>query len=450
MHVLPRVAELEARFPNELVVVGVHSGKFVEERRTPNIRQACARLGVTHPVVNDRQFRIWRSYAVNAWPTVALVSPAGYLVGTQAGEFEVEPMADLIGRLAEEYDAAGKLSRREVRFGAGQHPLLEPSGLLRFPTRVLADGPRLYVSDSGNRRVLELTLTGSAEAALSRVFGDGEEGFRDGPANEARFREPQGLALGEGVLYVADRANHAVRAISLGDGSVTTLAGTGRLGDYRIPEGQPGRETPLRSPWGLALGATELYVAMAGSHQIWGCDMRDARHALRLVAGSGAENVTDGPARAATLAQTSGLVLDGDRLWFADSESSSVRWVTAGPHAEVGTVVGTGLFDFGDKDGTGDAVELQHDLDLARLGDRLLVADTYNGKLKSLDPVTRRSQALPGAAGSGEGLYEPGGVWAGPEGVFVADTNHHRIARVDLATGDLAEIGVREMSPASG
>jgi hypothetical protein len=442
MHVLPRAAELEERFGDDLVVIGVHSGKFVEERRTPNIRQACARLGVHHPVVNDRHYRVWRAYAVNAWPTVALLTPDGYVVGVQPGEFEVRPMADVIGGLIGRYRREGLLTPGPLDFGRDPEALPEPAGVLRFPSRVIGHEGRLYVSDTGHHRVLELSPEGTAEASVTRVFGDGVDGFRDGAASEARFREPLGLAVSGGMLYVADRRSHAVRAISLDDGSVATVAGTGELGDYRMAEGLPGLQTALRSPWGLAADGGTVYVAMAGSHQVWSVDLGDAEHRMALVAGSGGESVGDGPAREATLAQTSGFALDGERLYFADAESSAVRWVTTGPDAEVGTVVGTGLFEFGDRDGEGDRVLLQHDLDLALLGESLLVADTYNSKLKRVDPGTRRCRALPGAAGSGEALYEPGGVWSGPEGVFVADTNHHRVARVDLATGELTELAV--------
>ncbi|HEY3317028.1 MAG TPA: alkyl hydroperoxide reductase [Coriobacteriia bacterium] len=447
MHVLPRAAELEKRFGDALVVIGVHAGKFAEERKTANIREACSRLGVRHPVVNDRHYRVWRSYSVSAWPTVALVSPDGYLVQTQAGEFEVERMAETVGRLAERYEGDGLLRRDPPDFGADPAALPEPSGELRYPTRVVASGERVYVSDSGHHRVVELRLEGPAEASVLRIFGDGEDGFLDGPPSVARFSEPQGLALGAKVLYVADRRNHAIRAVSLEDGRVTTIAGSGELGGYRIAEERPGRETELRSPWGLALDGEALYVAMAGSHQIWAADLSSPEHRLSLAAGSGGENISDGRSRSATLAQTSGLVIGDRRLYFADSESSAVRWMRRG---EVGTIVGTGLFDFGDRDGLGDEALLQHDLDLTMHDGKLLVADTYNSKLKVVDPQTRRCETLPGDAGSGEALYEPGGVWAGPEGVFVADTNHHRITRVDPVTGALTPIAVKALSSVPG
>jgi hypothetical protein len=440
MHLLPRVAELEERFGEDLVVIGVHSGKYTAEHRTRNIRQACARLGVRHPVVNDRQFRIWRSYAVSAWPTVALVSPDGYLIGTQAGEFEVEPMANAISGLLDGFRGEGLLRSGALDFGADPEWPPEPDGVLRFPARVAAAGELLYVSDTGHHRVLELRLDGDS-ARVIRTFGDGADGFADGPAGTARFAEPQGLALRGETLYVADRRNHAVRAVSLRGGEVTTIAGDGRLGAYRIEPG-PGRDTPLRSPWGLAIDGGVLYVTMAGSHQLWAVALDDGSHPLSLVAGSGAENITDGPGARAALAQPSGVVAAAGELFVADAESSAVRRVTLDRRAEVVTLAGEGLFEFGDRDGTGGEARLQHDLDVAAADGALLVCDTYNGKIKRLDPVSRTVETLPGDAGSGESLWEPGGIWAGPEGAFVADTNHHRLMRLDPVTGALTGIEV--------
>jgi DNA-binding beta-propeller fold protein YncE len=442
MHVLPRVAELEARFGDALVAVGVHSGKFTEERRTPNIRQACARLDVAHPVVNDRHFRIWRSYAVEAWPSVALVTPDGYLAGVQAGEFDTEAMAEAIARLVERYSAEGLLERGEASFGRDPETLPEPSGVLRFPTRVIAEGATLYVSDTGHKRVLELRREDDGAARVVRAFGSGRPGLADGAAAEARFLEPEGLAVHGGRLYVADRANQAVRAIDLGSGDVTTVAGTGALAERRMEPG-PGRRVELRSPWGLAVDGDTLYVTMAGSHQMWALDLAAGDRPLRLVAGTGGENITDGPRRTATLAQPTGAVVVDGLVAFADCESSAVRIVDPAPDGEVSTLVGTGLFEFGDRDGTGDEALLQHAYDVAPWNGSLLVADTYNSKIKRVDRETRRVDALPGAAGSGEDLYEPSGIHVSGGVVLVADTNHHRIVELDPASGGLTEIEVR-------
>jgi hypothetical protein len=441
MHVLPRVAELHEMFERELVVIGVHAGKYPAERRTEKIRSASARLGVTHPVVNDRQFRVWRSFAVEAWPTVVIVSPDGKVVGQHAGEFETADMADAIRRVIESASDALDLTPRS--FGTDPLSLPEPTGVLRFPGRLVIDGDRLFVSDTGHRRVLECRLSasgvGGSRAEVVRAFGSSVAGFADGSAASAEFREPQGLALLGGALFVADRSNHAVRSIDLEAGTVRTVAGTGALARGGASRGHA-RETALRSPWDVAMHEGALAIAMAGSHQLWSLDLQ--RDIIGPIAGSGREDIVDGSADEALLAQPMGLAASPGPLAFCDAESSSVRLLEDGPPRAVRTLVGTGLFDFGDRDGTGDEALLQHAEALAWDGDALLVADTYNDKLKRVDPMTRSCASLPGDAGSGEALSHPAGIAVAGGLAFVADTEDHRIAVVDPATGETGTLQI--------
>lgn len=440
MHVLPRVAELHKRFASELEVVGVHAGKYPAERRTEHIREACMRLGVTHPVVNDRQFRVWRQYAVQAWPTVVLVSPDGRVIARHAGEFAVEEMAGVIAKAVKAYDAEGAIDRAPLALGADPDALPEPAGPLRFPGRLAADGDTLYVSDSGHDRVLELALDPDRDSAtLVRAFGGGAPGLADGNGECAQFREPQGLAVRGGTLYVADRRNHALRAVDLSRGEVTTVAGTGDLG-YGPTRSGRALETSLRSPFDVTVSGASAYIAMAGSHQVARLDLES--DVLTVHAGAGGEAIEDGPAPEALLAQPMGIASRGGVLAFADAESSAVRLVPAASGGEVRTLVGTGLFDFGDRDGAGDAALLQHPEALAWHGDSIVVADTYNDKLKYVDPVTRACTALPGDAGGGEALARPTGVCSDGGRLFVADTGHHRIVVVDPSTGSVRELGI--------
>jgi hypothetical protein len=441
MHVLPRVAELHALFERELVVIGVHAGKYPAERVTASIRSACARLDVTHPVVNDRQFRVWRSYGVEAWPTVVLVGPDGRIAGQHAGEFDTRDMAAEIRRLIAAAGAA--LDTRPRSFGTDPHALSEPAGPLRFPGRLLLDGTRLFVSDTGHHRVLECRLTGAgvrgSRAEVVRVFGSGTAGFSDGDQGTAAFHEPQGLTLRGSDLFVADRANHAIRAVDLETGGVRTVAGTGALAQGRLVEGAA-RSSALRSPWDVAVHGRAIAVAMAGAHELW---LLDAEHdRLEPLAGTGGEDIVDGPAQRALLAQPMGLAASGGRIAFCDAESSSVRLLDGDPAPEVRTLVGTGLFDFGDVDGVGDIARLQHAEALAWDGKTLLVADTYNDKVRRVDPATRACTSLPGEAGSGVAFAHPAGVAADGGSYFVADTENHRIAVADPLTGETGTLEI--------
>jgi hypothetical protein len=421
--------KLETWFGSELVVIGVHSGKFIAERVTENIGRAAERLEVGHAIVNDRQYRIWRAYAVRAWPTLVLIDADGRIAGQHAGEITAEDLAPAIQRVVADAESRGVLDRSPLPFA---EPVAEPPATaLRFPAKALADGRtrRLFVADTGHHRIVVARLEGDGtRATVEVVVGKGEAGFADGGYEDAAFRHPHGLSFAGGRLYVADTGNHAVRAVDLKARRVETVAGTGEPGRWLERGGQV-RAVALRSPWDvLALGEA-LYIAVAGSHQIWRLDQKTGE--LASWAGSGAEALHDGPRAQAALAQPSGLATDGRRLYFADSETSAIRSVELDGAGSVETLVGTGLFDFGDRDGEGDAVRLQHPLGVAWRDGELFVADTYNGKIKVVEPERRSARTW--AGGRGE-LWEPGGLSIAAQLLYIADTNHHRIAVTPLDT----------------
>ncbi len=444
MHILPDLERLEEEFREEpFLVIGVHSAKFEQESDPRNIREAMKRYHIRHPVVVDENMRIWRSFAVRAWPTLVLVDPEGRVVRQLSGEGHYETLRAEIRSLLDRHREKGNLAPAPLR------PRLEetPSGRLRYPGKLRFHEGRLYVSNSSGHEVLEVD---PASGRILRAFGAlGESGLRDGTPAEARFHNPQGLAVLGGALYVADTDNHALRRIDLSSGRVETVAGTGAQARGRPREG-PAREQELNSPWALEPDGGRLHVAMAGCHQLWTFDPATGR--IELLAGSGWENIVDGRARpqgpltrlslraSAALAQPSGLALQGRRLWFADSEVSALRYVDLDA-GRVVTLFGTGLFDFGDRDGGPGEVLLQHPLGVAVHGRHLLVADTYNNKIKRVDPEAPSCESLYGSgepepsAGGGLSFWEPGGLDVAGDTLYVADTNHHRIVAVDLRSG---------------
>jgi DNA-binding beta-propeller fold protein YncE len=415
-------------FPNDIAVVGVHSGKFTEERVTANIRDASIRLGATHPIVNDRQFRVWREYAVRAWPTLIAIDPRGYVVGMQAGEFSATALMPFIERVLTAARRAATLDSRALHFAADP-PTVTPDALA-FPGKVAVDGGRIAIADSGRHRVLVGTLDDSGvQMRIDRVLGGETSGYRDGA--EPLFQNPQGLAFAGDTLYVADAGNHSIRAVTLATGLTRTLAGTG----HQARTSSDLDAGALSSPWDVAVHADTLYVAMAGTHQLWTVDLATGHAAVH--SGSGAEELHDGTHADAALAQPMGLCLSDGELFVADSESSAIRASDRSRAGGVRTIVGTGLFDFGDVDGVGDAVRLQHPQAIARAPDgRLLVADSYNGALKWIDAARRETRTWM------RGLHEPSGLAITAERVYVADTNRHRVVVVDLATTTLSELAL--------
>ena len=451
MHVIPDLKRLEEKYPTELVVIGVHSAKFENEKETENIRRIILRYGLEHPVVNDADFRIWNAYAVRAWPTQVLIDTAGYVVGQVAGEGHYDVLDRAIGQLIAEAKKRGTLDARPLKLAlerakTGDLPLA-------FPGKVLADekGDRLFVADSNHNRVVVTKLDGTFLYAI----GSGARGRRDGAFDAASFDNPQGLALDGEVLYVADTRNHLLRRIDLKSRTVETAAGTGAQSREYPPRGGPALTTPLSSPWDLALAGRSLYIARAGPHQIWKLDL-DSRE-VSVYAGTGREARNDGKrvgefadTSVATFAQPSGLTVGDSTLYVADSESNIIRAVAEGG---VRTLAGGDLFEFGDRDGEGDSARLQHPLGVLFVGGRLYVADTYNHKLKVLDPRTRRVSTFAGTgkAGQADGarpeFYEPGGLSHARGKLYVADTNNHAVRVVDLSTKQTTTLRLQGLKP---
>lgn len=423
IHTLPDLDRLEKKWGKELVVIGVHSPKFDNEKSTASIRKALLRYEVTHPVINDSERRIWEAYGVDSWPTLVLIDPEGNFVARGSGEGLYDAVDDAISDLVKKHKANGSLKVGPLDF---QLETENRQSILKFPGKVITDaaGKRMFIADSTNHRI----VCASPEGEVIWTAGTGKSGSADGPFGNSSFNDPQGLALVEGKtekLLVADRKNHLIRELDLSAKTVKTIAGTGKQGQDRRTGG-PGPQVGLNSPWDLWLDGNRLFVAMAGHHQIWAMDLATGN--ITPFAGSGRETLMDGEFPRSCFAQPSGLTSDGKNLFVADSETSSVRSLPIA-QAEgsplVSTLVGTHLFKFGDKDGEGDEALLQHALGVTWLKDKLFVADTYNNKIKTLDPKTRSCQTFLA------GFQEPGGIWANNGLLYVANTNAHQIVIVD-------------------
>lgn len=442
MHLLPTLRRLEREFPEDLAVVGVHTPKFDGERATENVRQAVMRYGIRHPVLNDASMETWQQYAVRAWPTLMFVDPLGRVIGKVEGELAFEQGAELIRKMLDLFRADGTLKPGPLAYDV-ETPR---SGVLCYPGKVLADpvGERLFIADSGHHRVLVTEPNGE----IQTVIGTGDEGFADGVPEGARFSNPQGMALAGEVLYIADTGNHAIRAVDLEMAVVDTVAGTGERGMGRV-DGGPGPTVPLRSPWDLALVGTRLYIAMAGSHQLWMYDLESGL--VQAVAGTGGEGIVDGLPEEALLAQPSGIAADEDGvLFFVDSETSAVRQADLITTHYVSTLVGSGLFDFGDLDGEASSARMQHPLGIAVEGGVVYVADTYNSKIRRVgtETLTVATVAGTGEPGHEDGpsgsarFFEPGGLSILGDKIYVADTNNHVVRVLDAGSGAVSTLPV--------
>jgi thiol-disulfide isomerase/thioredoxin len=445
MHIIPDLKKLEKKYPNELVVIGVHSAKFENEKDTENIRRIILRYEIEHPIVNDADFNIWRAYAVDAWPTRYLIDPAGYVIGRVSGEGRYEELDKAIADSIAEFRKRGELNEAPLRLALEKAKVGDLP--LAFPGKVLAEAKndRLFIADSDHNRILITRLDGT----LLDVIGNGQHGMAGGPFAEATFFRPQGMVLDGDKLYVADTENHLIRQIDLKARTVETIAGTGVQSREYFETG-PATAIALNSPWDLQLVGRTLYIAMAGPHQIWQLDLD--KHEVSTYAGSGREARIDGARDEAAFAQPSALATDGTTLFVSDAEANIIRAIDLAT-GNVRTLVGGDLFDFGDSDGQGNEVRLQHPLGLARWNDKLLIADTYNHKIKLLDAAERTVTSFAGtgkpgqADGATPSFYEPGGLSIAGDKLYVADTNNHAIRVLNLKTKETKTLAIKGLEP---
>lgn len=445
IHVIPDLHYLEEKFGDKLTVIGVHSAKFRNERDTENIRQAILRYHIEHPVVNDFDFTIWQRFGVRAWPTFILINPDGRMENVYSGEGNRADVEADIAKLLRTYDA----------FNHAPLPMaLEkdrmPASVLSFPGKLAyadaIDGaPALLVSDSNHHRILVMSLDGEVRDQI----GSGLEGREDGSFDTAQFDTPQGIVFNQGVIYIADTNNHLIRAADLSTRKVMTIAGTGEQGYDRFAQDADGLKTALSSPWDLAFFPdwNHLTIAMAGLHQLWALDLKD--RSIGVLAGNGRESIDDGEYPLNSLSQPSGLSVHDQKLYLVDSETSSLRVLDA--EGELTTLIGTGLFDFGYEEGRRGTALMQHPLGVFAGSDGIYVADSYNHAIRRFDPATGilRNFAGTGKRGDKDGAQEkalfnePNAIVKIGDALYIADTNNHRIRIID-ASGQVRTLNVKE------
>ncbi len=420
MHVIPDLEYLEKKFP-QLLVIGVHSAKYKGEGLSDRIRAAAERFGIHHPVMNDNDFKIWDSFGVNAWPTFVLLDGSGNEFSRYAGEGHRASLEKDIAKLA--------ASVNDTRMPEVLVAKAQDSGVLSFPSHITFApatpmGPLFFVSDTSHNRVIGLDEAGK----LKVTIGSGAAALKDGDMKTAAFNRPRGIIVVNDILYVADTDNHAIRSVDLKSGTVKTLVGDGT------------RTYDVASPWDLELmdDKNSIAVAMAGAHQLYRYEINSGD--LMPLAGDGREDIADDVAKYAKLAQPSGLSQVADKLYFVDAETSSLRVLEEG---RVRTLVGTGLFDFGMKDGGYPDAMLQHPQGLFATADKIYVADTYNNALRIHDIASGQLSTLKLPENS---LLEPGDVFVKDGKAYVTDTGHHRIIVVDLAQASVQVLGLTDQA----
>ncbi|XP_076678461.1 NHL repeat-containing protein 2 isoform X2 [Andrena cerasifolii] len=477
MHILPDLDALERQFSiaDGLVIVGVHSAKFSNERDSRRLQSAVQRYNIKHPVVNDTALSTWHNLGISCWPTLVMIGPMGQPLAVFVGEGHREELALYVNVALTYFKSVNQISNKDIPSQLERHLLPAAAGTtLLFPSKLQAfqseQGERLAIADTGNNRILITDVRGN----LEHVIGGSNSGFRDGDLCNAKFNAPQGVcSLGGSIIYVADNENHAIRKIDLTKRIVTTVAGTGSQGHDRVG-GKIGRDQVLSSPWDVAVYNHEydtkivpvLLIAIAGTHQIWALFLEDtvwwkykeykADTCVAIVGSGREENRNNAYPHTAGLAQPSGLVVVQERklAFFADSESSAVRCIDL-KNGRVSAVCGANrdpadLHDFGDSDGVQYTVKLQHPLGIAwhPKENVLYIADTYNHKIKRIDVTTGCCKTLYGNGKPNErfSFDEPSGIAigsSGPDLLYVADTNNHVVKVIDTNAETIDTLPIR-------
>lgn len=421
---------MSARYSDSLTLIAVHTPKFEAERSSRLALKTVNRIGFRGPLLHDPEFILWQHYEVAGWPAVVLIDTHGKVARNFAGD---DARGDVEAAVASLFEEAGA----EARVYESMPPCLrpEPRLPLSFPCGLAVSANHLYVVDSGHHRVLECTH----EGRVLRQFGTGTPGFVDGNASESCFNMPRGIYLGRDYLYVTDTGNHAIRRIGLLNGDTDTIAGNGSRGSSAQLTPQQPTGCGMDSPWAITGNFDKLFIAMASGHQIWEYDQ--IKRSLRVLVGTGQIGIGDGAGDRAQLAQPAGLALIQQTLYVADSAASAIRGVHI-QGGQIHTLIGHGLYEYGDQDGARHTALLQHPLGIAldSKAPQLWIADSYNNHLKFL------------RLGGGEmrrfelsyRLNEPAAIATSPGLIWVANTNSHEVLRIDIESAQVRRLPIGE------
>lgn len=429
--VLAGLNALDMKFGDQLVIININSPRFPAEMRRSHVEQSIRRHAIAYPVLHDPEMKLWKAYGIKVWPTQVLIDCDGHILGGMSGAGKLARLKRVISDQVTR--CTGAASGPAPVVTARQHR--KSAGILSYPGKILAPGNRLYIADSGHHRVLVLSASGQ----VLHQYGCGTPGFIDGAGTAAAFNNPRGMTLAGEFLYVADQGNHAIRRIHIKSGDVVTVAGTGEAASSSVTAGLKPVEVGLNAPGDLVFWDGKLFIAMTGLHQIWRLSL--VANTIDVFSGSGSEGLADGPPGLAMFSQPAGLTLFENRLYSVDSGASAIREIDL-ETGVVDTLVGTGLFECGNRDGIGRSARLQAPLDIAADSEHkmLWLVDSYNNKLRRIGMKTRNVATVM----LDRTLDEPGGLAFHNNTLYIANTNRDEILSLNPNTGRAEVLNVTE------
>lgn len=447
---LPEIKALEKEYGSKLTVIGVHSAKFVNEKDSKAIRKAILKYDINHPVINDDNLKIWNSFKISSWPSFVLINPKGNIIATYVGEEDIPRLKSEVKEV---------ISKFKYQLNRASLPImLEGANLignvLDFPTKLEYSSnfsyqkyknPALFIANSGANNIIVSSLSGDIIVKI----GSKVDGFLDGDFSEASFSAPQGLLYDNGKLYVADKGNHALRLIDFKEEKVTTLIGSSKKGSF-IDKKTSAKDVDLASPTDIEFfpDKNHIVIANSGTHQILSYDLK--KEEVSVLAGSGVEGIEDGKYPKNSLAQTADMDVFNKKLYFVDSKTSSLRVLDS--KGEVETLIGKGLFDFGNKDGSKEEALMQHPLGLLVDDTGAYISDSFNHVIRKYSFSSKKISSLVGSKVRGEDLGsakstefdEPEGIKSILGNFYISDSNNNRIVLVNRGT---LKSGVLDIMP---
>lgn len=435
---LPEIKKLEQTFGNKITVIGVHSGKFDNEKDGLSIKKAILKYGINHPVVNDSDFAIWNNFQAQAWPTFILINPNGRIVSTYLGEQGAAEIMPDVKKLVSKFRY--QLNRDPLPIMLEKYNVI--GNVLNFPSKLSYTSsfsyksqklPVLFIANSTQNNIIISSLAGD----IITKIGSGNKGFKDGDFFSASFNAPQSLLYNSGKLYVADTGNNALRLIDFKKGKVTTLFGSGKRGDIFEGASEAAGSIDLASPTDIEFfpNNKKIVIANSGTHQILSYDID--KKTVSVLAGNGIEGIDDGKYPNNSLAQTADMSAFGGKLYFVDSETSSLRVIDKS--GEVKTLIGKGLFDFGHKNGSKSEALMQHPLGLTVDDTGAYISDSFNHSIRKYNFSTKKLYDFLGGKTKGDKLGakndiefdQPEGIVSILDNFYIVDSNNNRIVVVN-------------------
>ena len=429
---------LKDKFGNDLSIIGVHSSKFDNERNISNVEDAILRYGIDYPVILDKDSHILYNFGIKSCPGFVLLDTEGKVISNFFGKesnYNIKQLEKNIGDLIRKNSNIINQALFPVELGIKN---ISSSDVLRYPTKIefgkFEDKAVLFISDTGNNRVVVSDFNGEVVSTI----GSGKKGNNNGSFMDASFNGLRGLSYGNNSLFIADTNNNLIRRVDLKKNVVSN-----RFGDLIKKSDYNDEEIIFNSPWDIHLYSSNDYllISTAFHHQIVKYDFEFSD--LELIAGNVYGSLLDGYSQFSLLFQTSDIDYYKGRVYFVDSETSSLRYLKRNI---VKTLIGKGHFHYGMKDGNKLEAMLQYPLGLDVTREGIYIADSYNHAIRFFDFKNKELSTLIGNGTRGSNLNqlnEPSDVLKIGNFLYIVDTNNHKIKKFNLIDHSTTELNLK-------